>query len=447
MAHSEKSLAAVFSEYAANAELSHFPDSVTHEARRSFVNFVGCALGGLSHELVSATTAAVLPFAGTATASLIGQKRRTDPMSAALINGASASAHSFDDSHVEAVIHPGAPVGAASLAVAETRRVSGADLLVAYALGVEATCRLSRAVSVRPAVSNIAWYQTGICGGVGAAIATAKLLRLGPQQIRSAVGIAISQAGGMRVMQGSMCILLLAGHAAQTGLRAALLAANGFESPADSIEGQYGFCDVFSLKADPAAFVTDLAERYDLLGCTYKAYPCGMVLRPLVDACLRLARDHPIAAQGIERVDVQIDPLVIALTDRPHPRTRSEGQVSLQHWAAVSLVTGRAGLHEGSPEMLADPVISAVRDKVHAAPVPELRRGTAVVALRSTTGKTISCRVETVGAAEQMTDEELNKKFCSQGNGRLPAHRLDRLLDTCWHLDDLPDMESLSRYL
>src|SRR5208283_2566889 len=183
------------------------PIEVRVEARRAFLNILGCMLGGARHETVDAVDAAFGPFAG--------------PPKATLINCLASSVHSFDDTHALAIVHPSGPVAAAALAVAELRPISGANFLAAFALGIETVCRVSMAVSVAPARGTIAWSQTGIAGGLGAAVAAGKLLGLDEDGMRRAIGIAASQAAGMRVMHGTMTTALMPAQAAQTGLAAA----------------------------------------------------------------------------------------------------------------------------------------------------------------------------------------------------------------------------------
>ncbi len=115
---------------------------------------------------------------------------------AALINCFGSSIHAFDDTHEQAVVHPSGPVAAAVLAMSERRLIAGAQFLLAFALGVETICRLSKAISVPPAKGVFAWSQTGVTAGIGAAVAAGKLLDLDPIRMRHAVGIALSQASG-----------------------------------------------------------------------------------------------------------------------------------------------------------------------------------------------------------------------------------------------------------
>ena len=177
---------------------------------------------------------------------MIGRGHKADALHACLINCLSSSIYSYDDTHAEAVVHPSGPVATAALALAERRPTSGADFLLACALGIELTCRLSKAISVAPAKGTVAWSQTGITAGIGAAVAAAKLLKLDATRLQNAIGIALSQAAGFRVMHATMVSSLMPAQGAQTGLRAALLAERGFTASPVALEGNYGFLEVFA---------------------------------------------------------------------------------------------------------------------------------------------------------------------------------------------------------
>jgi len=433
------SAAASLAAYACAARESGLPTEVIHEAERCLLNFIGCAIGGASHDVVRITDRSLSPFAGPTTSSVIGQRRRVDPLLASLLNGAAASAHSFDDTHAEAVVHPGAPVCAAALAVAQQIDAQGGELLTAIALGVEATCRLSKAISVAPAIGDIAWYQTGITGGTGAAIAAGTLLHLDPQQMRNAIGIAVAQASGMRIMQGSMTMLMLAGHAAQSGVRAALLAREGFESPAASLDGPHGFAAVFSKGAHIEALTVGLGHRFESLANTYKAYPCGVVLHPVVDACFELRAHDGFDAEALREIRIRLHPMALALTDRRQPATRTEAQVSVHHWAAVALALGRAGLPEGELAVVRDPAIAALRERVHPLPDEKLARDEAEVTIVLDGGRTLSSALHK-GVAP-MSDDALAAKFRAQALLQFPPAHVEQLLDAIRALaaTDRPD--------
>src|SRR5919112_382250 len=129
--------------YVIASEHEEIPPQVRHEAARSLVNWVGCALGGARHEAIERALAALSPFSGRRTSGLIGRVERLDPLHAALVNGMSSHVLDFDDTHLRTLLHPSVPVASSLLALSEKRAISGADFVHAFVLGVEVECRIA----------------------------------------------------------------------------------------------------------------------------------------------------------------------------------------------------------------------------------------------------------------------------------------------------------------
>jgi hypothetical protein len=157
------------------------PEAVRHEAQRTLLNWVGCAIGGSREATVTNAIAALAPFIGPSQATVLGRSERVDVLNAALINGISSHVLDFDDTHAENAIHPAAPVAPAILALAEYRPVGGRDFIDALVVGIETECRIGNAVS--PAHYDVGWHITGTAGVFGAAAAAGKLLGLDEQQM------------------------------------------------------------------------------------------------------------------------------------------------------------------------------------------------------------------------------------------------------------------------
>jgi 2-methylcitrate dehydratase PrpD len=444
---SEQQATARLAEYAVAARAGDLPEAARRETLRSFVNVFGCMVGGSRHEAVEVAERALLPFAGPPEATVVGRSRRTDVLLASLLNCLSSSVHTYDDTHAEAIIHPSGPAAAAALALAERMPVSGADFLLAFHLGVEAACRLSKAVSVAPAKGSIAWSQTGICCGIGAAVTAAKLLALNEKGMRRAIGIAASQAAGIRAMHGSMCTPMMPAHSAQAGLRAALLAEAGFTTSESALEARYGFAACFAESANLAALTDGLGERFEILANTYKPYPCGIVIHPMIDACLQLKREHAIDHAEVEKVSIRANPAALALCDRRHPRDEFEAQVSLQHWTAAALARGRAGVRECGEEAIREPAIASLRERVEATADPAVAPDSADVEIALSGGRKVERKLRhCIGsAARPMTDAELEAKFAGLAEGVLPAEATAQLIADCWRLDELGDAAALAR--
>ena len=188
MSDADPQVTALLARFVLETSIEAIPENVRREGIRSLVNIIGCALGGSRHDAVNKAWAALQPFSGGEQVTLIGRSQRADALTAAFINTLSCSINSFDDTHAEAIVHPSGPVMTAVLAVAEMQPVTGAEALAAFMLGIEAVCRLSKAISVAPAYGDIAWSQTGVTCGVGAALATARLMQLDLGTARMAAG-------------------------------------------------------------------------------------------------------------------------------------------------------------------------------------------------------------------------------------------------------------------
>src|SRR3954465_14332430 len=177
----------ILARYLTAARFEDLPANVRHQGARSFLNWMGVAVGGSRHPTVAKTIAALSPFFGKAEASLMGRRERADILNAALINGIASHIFDYDDTHLKTVIHPAGPVASAILALAQHQPVSGRDFLNALVLGMETECRIGSAVY--PSHYDLGWHITGTCGMFGAAAAAGKLLKLSEQQMRWAMGI------------------------------------------------------------------------------------------------------------------------------------------------------------------------------------------------------------------------------------------------------------------
>jgi 2-methylcitrate dehydratase PrpD len=448
MAFAESEITARLADYVVSTSPTDLPHRVRDEALRSFFNIVGCTIGGARHEIVDLADKTLAPFAGPQQATLFARGRKADILHAALINAFASSIYSFDDTHAQAVVHPAGPVAAAVLALAELRPVSGVDLLTAFALGVELECRLCKGVSVPPAKGSMAWSGTGISGGFGAVAAVGKLLKLDTEHMRWAMGIALSQASGFRAMHGSMQASMMPAQGAPVGLRAGILAERGFTASSVGLEGKYGFLSVFCETPDLDALAGGLGSRFELLNNTYKAYPCGIVIQPIIDACLQLRREKGIVANEIARVDIQASPRTMALCNNRNPKDELQAHVSLHHWVAVAFIRGTARIQDMDTETaVRDPALMAFQDKVEAVLNPAIPSDGTEVTLTMTDGSRHVCKIEhCIGSATNpMTNADLERKFSDMSEPVIGAARTRELVAKTWGIEALADAGELSR--
>jgi 2-methylcitrate dehydratase PrpD len=433
------------SRYVVAMRFQDLPEAVRHEIGRSLLNWLGVAVGGSRHQAVEIALAAVMPFSGPPQAGIFGRSERLDVINAALINGISSHVFDFDDTDLLTAIHPSAPVMPTVLALAELNPVSGRDLVTAIAMGFEIECRLGRAV--QPALGAIGWHPTGVVGVFGAAIAAGKLLGLDEERMCHAVGLAATQPVGVREMFGSMTKSFHPGRAAQNGLLAAFLAAKGYTSSFQGIEAKCGWARVVSTKQDWQSIADGLGEDYEIYRNSYKPFACGLVVHPVIDGCIQLRNEHNLTADMIERIVLDVDPIVLQLTNKRTPRTGLEGKFSVYYVAALAIVAGCAGEAQFSNGMVCDPVITALLDRVSVTANPSIAKQQARVRIQLRDGRVLDRFVaEAIGSVKNpMSDAALEAKFMDLADAILPADRTRRLIDLCRSVERLADAGDVAR--
>jgi 2-methylcitrate dehydratase PrpD len=431
--------------YLVTSKIEDIPDDVRHEARRSIVNFLGCALGGSHEAAMDLTMRALGPYSGPPTARVLGRSQRFDPLHASLLNGISSHVHDYDDTTPKNYIHPTSPVASALFAYASHSIVSGQDLMHAFILGFEAESRVGNAVF--PSHYDVGWHITGTAGVFGAAAAIGRLLGLSEQQMVWNLGLAATQAAGIREMFGSMAKSFHPGRSAQNGYAAALLAESGFTSGEHGIEGPRGFAAVQSAEFDLAKVTQNFGVDFDLRVNTYKPYPCGIVIHPTIDGAIQIHDAHHPSADSIKAVRLRVAPLVLDLCNQQQISEGLQGKFSVYHGAAIGLVRGKAGIQEYTNETVADPEVKRVREMATAVADPNVTEDQSHIEVELNDGTRLEHFVEkSLGNIHRpMTDRQLDEKFRNQALLALPAAQVERVIEKCWKIDELDDVNKLIR--
>src|SRR5262245_38312824 len=364
-----------------------------------------------------------------------------DALSAAFLNAAGANVLDFCDTHLPTAIHPTAPVAPALFGLSELRRVRGADLLLAFILGVEAQCRIGNVIS--PGHYTRGWHITSSCGVFGAAVGAGKLIGLDAARMVSALGIASTQSSGLCECLGWPAKSVSVGNAARNGLWSALLADKGFEGPAEPIAGVQGFLNAMAEPPVWSALTEGLGETWELAQNSIKPYPCGVVIHPVLDCVLDWRRQHPAVA--VERVVARGNPLLAQRTDRPDISTGRESQVSVQHALAAALVHGRAGLDQFTDACARDPAVIELRRRVEVVRDPAIATIAAEVELWTRDGARhrLSTPAARGSPENPMSDRDLEDKLRTIATGWRPGHDVAPLIDAVWTLDRNEDAARL----
>lgn len=442
----EPAAATRLAQWVANLQWVDVPTAVRHEALRSLINYFAVALAAAGDPTIGKALRVMAPFSGAGTASLVGRRERCDMLLAAAVNAMAANVYDYDDTHIPSIMHPTAPVAAALFALAQSRKVTGAELLHAFAAGIEVECRIANAIS--PGHYARGWHITATCGVFGAAAAAAKILGLGEQQIIWALGNAAAQSSGLVETLGTSAKSIGVGNAARNGLLSALLAQAEFEGPAAPLDGTFGFLKVVCDAVNWRALDGETPALWQLQRNTYKPYPCGVVLNPVIDACLDIAAQPVFIERGpdaITQLEVTGHPLLRQRTDRPNVNNGRQSQVSAQHAVGVVLTRQRAGLAEFSDAAVSDRRVRTLGAKLAFHDDAAMSIDCAHLVVRYAEGVTLESRIAAARGSldNPMRDAELEAKLrtlCEYGGSGVQA---ERLIGALWTLETCADAGSV----
>lgn len=381
-------------------------------------------------------------------AALWGTPFRAAPEIAAWWNGVAGHVLDYDDVTVPMRGHPSVVLWPALLALAQARALPPRRLSSAFCVGMEVICKLSRGIAM--AHYGIGWHATATIGTIGATVACAHLLGLDATQTVHAIGIAVAQAAGSRENVGTESKSFQAGHANGAAVRAASLAAAGFEAGERALDGAHGFVRLYAGSGNGPE-LEDLGEAPLELrrsGLDVKQYPMCYATHRALDAVLALRREHGITLADVERVDVETSPEALVPLVHPYPVTGLQGKFSMAYAMAAALADGAIRLTSFVDEAVMRPEIQRFLRHVHAreSDVPTSARW-AEVTLSLHDGRRLSRHVETLhgSSSDPLSEAELIAKLddCLQW-GKAPG-RGRELLENCLSHHRLSAHELLDR--
>ncbi|WP_019121678.1 MmgE/PrpD family protein [Brevibacillus massiliensis] len=439
MSHSRQ-----LADFIVRTRYADLPDEVAAFTKLCILDWLGSALAGTAALPVRMIDELAKELGGSSQATLVtgGVSSVTH---AALVNGAASHVVELDDIHKASIIHAATVVIPAALAVAEWKRKSGKDLITAVAIGYDVCFRIGEAVS--PSHYRY-WHNTATCGTFGAAAAAAKLLELDEQQIVHALGNAGTQAAGLWefIVDGAMSKQLHTGKAAMNGLLAALLAKKGFTGPSRILEGERGFFRAMTESCDETRIVDGLGSSFKITENSFKIHASCRHTHPAVDLALKLRRERGIGPQEVRRIRVGGYQSVLAITDNPDPQTVYAAKFSLQFCVALALVKGRAGLADFSEEMLHDPAVRSLMERVELALDPAVDaaypdRWGSSMEVETVQGETLQLVADyPKGDPENaVTAAELTEKFHLL-SAHLPKEARQRYVDLVLGLEEVSDL-------
>ncbi len=350
--------------WASALSAADIPGPVLAIATSCLVDTVGVAVAGTATAVAAIARDVAALSAGVGPSSLIGRDERVPAPAAAFVNGTAAHALDFDDNCYAGVVHGSAVIVPAALAVAEMADVSGQDLLVAIAAGSEAEYAVGAAAGLSPYERG--WWTTGVLGPLGAAVAAGRALGLDASRMTAAIAIAMAGTGGAKACFGTDAKPLLCGRAAEAGVVAALLARAGATGPGDVFEHPRGFAGLMNGGLFDPGEITSLGRVWRLQrpGIDVKRIPVCLSSHAAVDAVQDLVAEYGIGLADIARVACDVSPVVVANLVHDDPRTPQQAQFSMPFAIAASLLFGRIGLPHLSHEVVDDPTLITLMQRV-----------------------------------------------------------------------------------
>src|SRR6185312_5089645 len=415
----QTSLAEVLARKIAALDPARLPAAVRRKCEDLAVDVVGLCLTARNEDYVKAALAG---WDEEGACAAIGHARPMSAAGAAFVNGTAAHGEDFDDTFEGGPVHAGAVIVPAVLAACERYNPDGRSALLGIAVGTEVICRLS--VVVPKAVHKAGFHPTAVFGAMGAAAGVGAALGLEQRQMVDALGIAGSMAGGILeyLAEGAWTKRLHAGWAAQSGIRAALLARGGFVGPRTVFEGVHGLFHGFAhtTQGDYDALTGDFGTRWVTDTLAFKPYPCGTMAQPYIDCARRLA------ARGIEPEDVTDIACEVAegtvhrlwepSADKQRPRNGYAAKFAVPYLLATGFVHGGVGLSAFTESAISDASVLALAAKVKFVidpdnPYPNNYTGHIRATLRD--GSVVEERQPYLrgGAQEPLTRQDVTDKF------------------------------------
>ncbi|XXG99730.1 hypothetical protein Hte_006071 [Hypoxylon texense] len=445
--------------WATNLTYANLTGPVVDAAVKSLYNWAGCAIGGMAQAApqIALNASAAAGFGGPPTSGILGLNGSSaDAQLAAFVNGIASHVDDYDDTHLAVTIHPTGVVASALLAIAEARSaspspspVSGPEFLTAFVAGVEAELKLG--LSVYPEHYDVGWHITSTTGSVGAAVAVGKLLGLDTARLQHAIGIASTQVVGMQAFFGSDTKSFHIGRATQGGMLAALLAQGGYTSSPTALEDKYGWLHVVSTRENATATFAQLGRGvWEIERNTFKPYPCGIVMHPIIDGAIQLRGET--LAQGkdivtsVAKIDLRVNPEVLVLTGQTDPQTGLQGKFSIYHAAAVGLLYGAATPAQFTDQVVLNETVVAMRKRVDVTTDDGVAEDQAYVTITFGDGSTMEKFVEhAIGSlANPLTEEDLKTKFLDQASRQIGSARAAKAYDAFTGIGNMTDVGKLS---
>jgi 2-methylcitrate dehydratase len=438
-------------QFALGLRYEDVPADAVREAKRFLLDSVGCALAAVPNEDMQAAHRAIVGLGGAPEATVIGSGHRTNAVNAALMNALLVRALDYNDIYWEQDPSHPSDIIPAALAGGEAAHRDGREVLAGILIAYELEMRWCLAAT--PGIREVGWHHATLTQFVSPFVA-ARMLGLSEDQTVAAAGI----SGSSHFTLGGV----VAGHltnmkntadpmATEAGVRAALLAREGYTGPVEVIEGKEGLYEVLdNVEWSTDALLDGLGEKFLITQCSYKAFPTEALTHQPITAVLEIRRAHTIAAEDVAEVHVRTTTRGADILSDPtkyKPTTKETADHSLPYCIAAAVADGNVLPSSFEEEKLRDPRIWALLPKIKVVADPEIDAlfpavKRAIVRITTTDGAVHEAQVDHAkGSPENpMSDDEVVAKFRANAAAVLTPKRQDRVIEATWALEDFADI-------
>jgi len=436
-------LTETLSKFVVQSQIEDFPDEVIETSKKCFLDWIGVAIGGMKDPSVEMLVNLIKEIGGKKQARILGYGMKTSILNAALINGIMSHILDYDDAHSESRSHPSSPLIPALLSMAEYKKSRGRDLITAVVLGFEVGTRIG--LGLGKTYYEMGWHATSILGRFGSAAGVGKLLKLNEKQLARAIGLAATQAGGLRRVFGTMGKPFHAGKASMDGMLSALLASRGFSAPEDVLDGKSNFLEIFSGGYDPNRITQGLGIEYQVLKDSFKPYAACLLIHPAIDGLIWMREQGGFELDSVDQIDLEVSPLCMTVTDNPDPKNGLDGKFSIYFCAALALAEGRVQEGQFTQEKIKDRRVRDFMRKMKVLGVDSLKETEAHVVIKLKDGTQWERRVLTPkGDPENpMSFDEISYKFRSLAQDLLSGRQMDQIIHVVHNLERIEEPSTL----
>ncbi|MDA4130019.1 MAG: MmgE/PrpD family protein, partial [Thaumarchaeota archaeon] len=355
-------------------EFDDIPHLAVENAKRSILDCVGVSLAGALDPNVLIVKNFVSEMGGKEESTILGDSRKIPAVNAALVNGVAAHALDYDDTSWVMLGHPSAISCPPAFAVGERQNSTGKEVLAAYILGGEVACRLGAALTERH--YKLGWHNTGTVGTFGATVTAGKLFHLNQEEMTNAIGIAASMAGGIKKNFGTSCKPYHAGQASSNGVRAAILAKDGFNSSQSVFEGQTGFVQLFSGAFEERQLTELIGHPFVIAdpGYSLKKYPSCAFTHSAIDCVLQLMGEQEFSLEDSKELECGCSQGAVDTLPYGIAQTGLQGKFSMPFCLAIAILNSSVSLEHFSDGTCRDPQVIELEKKVKLYVDPELTK-------------------------------------------------------------------------